>query len=313
MITWTIGSGGLLGGAFDRLRPVRFAAEAVPWNEPARAADTLTADLDRFVDESAGEPWSIAWMAGSATVSSTPEQAAVEHDTLSAVLQALRRRPPSGSGAFFLTSSAGGVYAGSAHPPFSDTTPPVAVSAYGALKLNQEQVAVTTLAGTCPVVIGRFSNIYGPGQNLKKLQGLISRLAQAAATQNPLNIFVSLDTLRDYIYVDDAAQRAAFWLDEATVRQPSEAHTTVIASGESVTVGQLIRTMHLVTKRRIPTALGSHASARDQVLDLRLVPTGADALVDLALTPLPAGAKRTYLDILERLQATDLTGLTSGR
>lgn len=174
-------------------------------------------------------------------------------------------------------------------------------------------MAVTTLAGTCPVVIGRFSNIYGPGQNLKKLQGLISRLAQAAATQNPLNIFVSLDTLRDYIYVDDAAERAAFWLDEATAQQPSEALTTVIASGESVTVGQLIRTMHLVTKRRIPTALGSHASARDQVLDLRLVPTGADGLVELPLTPLPAGAKRTYLDILERLQATDLTGLTSAR
>ena len=313
MITWTIGSGGLLGGALDRLRPHRFAAEAVPWDNPAAAAAVLTSDLARFVDEGAGEPWSIAWMAGSATVSSTPEQAAAEHDTLSALLQALRQRPPMGTGAFFLTSSAGGVYAGSAHPPFTDATAPIAVSAYGALKLNQEQVAVTTLSDTCPVVIGRFSNIYGPGQNLQKLQGLISRLAQAAATQTPLNIFVSLDTLRDYIYVDDAAERAAFWLDEATTRQPSDAHTTVIASGESVTVGQLIRTMHLVTKRRIPTALGSHASARDQVLDLRLVPTDAGALVGLPLTPLPAGAKRTYLDILERLQASDVTGSTSPR
>ena len=55
-------------------------------------------------------------------------------------------------------------------------------------------------------MIGRFSNLYGPGQNLGKLQGLISRLALSAVTRQPINIFVPLDTIRDYVYVDDAAQ-----------------------------------------------------------------------------------------------------------
>jgi UDP-glucose 4-epimerase len=313
LITWTIGAGGLLGNAIRRRRARPFDGSPVPWSDEDASARVLAADLARFRDEAGDEAWGIVWAAGAATVASSAEQAAAEVHTLEALLSALRAHPPSGPGAFFLTSSAGGVYAGSADPPFDADTLPVALGAYGELKLGQEAAAREALAGVCPLVIGRFSNLYGPGQNLDKLQGLISRLAQAAATQQPLNIFVSLDTLRDYIYVDDAALRAVLWLDKAVGDQSLEPRVRVIASGESVTVGQLIRTMNQVTKRRIPTALGSHASARNQVLDLRLVPSAADELADLPLTPLPAGAKRVYLDILRRLQAPTVTAPPSPR
>ena len=201
-----------------------------------------------------------------------------------------------GTGSVFVTSSAGGVYAGSAHPPFTAETQPVPLSPYGDLKLAQEKLAAERLAGICPLVIGRISNLYGPGQNLEKLQGLISRLALAAVSQQPINIFVSLDTIRDYIYVGDAAEAIL----NASAHTDTAATTVVIASGQPTTIGTLIRTMNEIAKRRVPVALGQHESASRQVLDLRLTPSPGVS----AVTSLPAGAKAVYLDILERMQQT---------
>ena len=302
MITWTIGAGGLLGGAIQRQAENPFPGSPVPWLDPDEAVAALRADLDRFREATADGPWAIAWAAGAATVSSSREQTEPERGVLRRFLTDLRDDPPAAPGLVFLTSSAGGVYAGSANPPFDTATPPVPMSAYGELKLGQEADAAELLAGVCPLVIGRFSNLYGPGQNLGKLQGLISRLALSAATQQPINIFVSLDTLRDYIYVDDAAAIALAWIARDLEEQQPGSHLRLIASGEPVTVSQLIRTTNLVTKRRIPVALGSHPSAASQVLDLRLTPTEMAGEAPALRTLLPVGIKRVFLDILERVQ-----------
>ena len=219
-------------------------------------------------------------------------------------LTGLRAHRPSGPGAVFLTSSAGGVYSGSHDPPFTAGTPVAPLSPYGDLKVAQEALARDFLADLAPLVVGRFSNLYGPGQNLGKLQGLISRLALSAVTQQPINIFVPLDTIRDYIYVDDAALATTEAVQQALVNQSDETQVRVIASGQPATVGQLLRTMNQVTKRRVPVALGTHPSAYAQSLDLRLAPTVPLSTV----TPLPAGMKAVFLDILERVQQQSLTG-----
>ena len=54
-------------------------------------------------------------------------------------------------------------------------------------------------------VLGRLANVYGPGQTLGKPQGLLSQLCLADATGRPLPVFVSMDTIRDYLYAGDAA------------------------------------------------------------------------------------------------------------
>ena len=304
MITWVVGAGGLLGSAIQRHVGEPFDGSPVPWGDLAKSATVLREDTARFFAEAHGRPWAIIWAAGEATVSTPAEGTAGELSTLRALCEAVRElsAPASSAGVFFVTSSAGGVYAGSANPPFSVDSTPVPVSPYGELKLAQEAIARELLADRCSVVIGRFSNLYGPGQNLDKLQGLISRLALSAATSKPVNIFVSLDTIRDYLYVDDAALATLALVSAATLRPPESPATTIIASGEPTTIGQLIRTVNQVTKRKVPVALGSHASATAQVADLRLVPfDGA-----IARTPLPAGVRRVYLDILDRLQQKPL-------
>ena len=303
MITWTIGAGGLLGSAIRRQCDEAFSGSDIAWSEPDAAHLALRDDVRRFASEAADGPWALIWAAGAATVSTSPDCTSSELAALTSLLTDLRAHLPRGAGAVFVTSSAGGVYAGSADPPFDSATTPVPVSPYGELKLAQERTATELLAGVCPLVIGRISNLYGPGQNLAKLQGLISRLALAAATMHPVNIFVSLDTIRDYVYVDDAAGAVLRLVDDAARHQPVAPTCAIIASGEPTTIGQLIRTVNQVTKRKVPVALGSHASAAGQVADLRLVPSDPAT----ARTPLPAGIRRVYLDILERLQERPIT------
>lgn len=215
---------------------------------------------------------------------------------LEGLLAGLRSALPSGPGSFFLTSSAGGVYAGSHGPPFTTETRPVPLSPYGELKLAQEELSIQLLRGLVPITIGRISNLYGPGQNLWKLQGLISRLALSAIRQEPVNIFVPLDTIRDYLYTDDAARVILRLTDLPQSRR--DVSTQVLAVGRGTTIGQLIRTMNEVAKRRVPVALGTHPSANAQAHDLRLMPS-----VNLEhVTTLPAGIKAVHDDILSRSQ-----------
>ena len=303
MIAWVVGGSGLIGRAIVR-RMHEHGIETldlpeIAWADATRAHAEL-ADGVRALAERAGDgEWLIAWAAGVATTSTTAEAAQGELAALRALVEAVRVQRPSGPGAFLLTSSAGGVYAGSVGAPFDASTAIAPISPYGELKAAQEQAARDVLAGVCPVVIGRVSNAYGPGQDLTKLQGLISQLAHAAAVREPINMFVSLDTIRDYVWVDDLADQAIALARRGIERGTSDASVGVIASGEPMTLAALIHTVESVTKRRIPLALGSHPSAKAQVLDLRMTPTLPSD--ERPHTPLPVGIRRVYDDVLSRL------------
>ena len=301
MITWIVGAGGLLGSAVARVLDSVYQAAPVPWRDPAHAIATLQAEAIEFAREVGDSPWAIVWAAGQATTSSTADQTAQELTVYTAFIEAVREHLPIGPGTVFITSSAGGVYSGSVGAPFDASSEPRPLGTYGVLKLDQERVAIQRLGSSCQVIIGRVSNLYGPGQDLTKLQGLISRLALAAVTRVPITMFVSLDTLRDYLYVDDAAVMIHMWLTRST-ELDGEPLTVVIAAGQSVSLGHVISTMQDVTRTRIPVAYGAHASASAQSRDLRLIPTDADRTRPLVRMPLVAGAKRVHLDVLERHQ-----------
>ena len=302
MITWTIGSGGLLGSAINRQSHHSFEGTPIPWHSAEDASAALRADAQRFKAQAQGGPWAIVWAAGRATVSSDDAQTQGELDLFLTFLETLKTDHPVGQGAFLLASSAGGVYAGSANPPFTSRTAPRPLSAYGQLKLAQEEAAREALQDVCRVILGRFSNLYGPGQDLGKLQGLISRLALAAVSRESVNMFVSLDTIRDYLFTEDAAALAHYWIDRAVHHPDANAAVRVIASGQPTSLGQLITLMQDVTRTRIPVAMGVHASASAQSQDLRLARSGGRSTERFIRTPLPVGAKLVYLDILDRFQ-----------
>ncbi len=300
MITWIVGSGGLLGRSLVRHSADSYYPGPVPWDDPDAAQQALHAQARTFEAVAGTSPWRVIWAAGAATTSTPPDIAMAELRPLHGLVTGLRSALPNGPGSFFLTSSAGGVYAGSRTPPFKSTSVEAPLSPYGELKMAQESLVRESLGTLLPVVIGRISNLYGPGQNLDKLQGLISRLALAAITQQPLEVFVPLNTIRDYLHVDDAAQLILQLTSDAAHAPAHE--PLIIATGIGTTIGQLIRMTRDVTKHRVPVALGSHPSSVAQALDLRLEPT-----IDLPRrTPLPAGVRDVYLDLLSRLQVRAL-------
>ena len=306
MQTWIIGAGGLLGSALQRHATSCYVGSGIPWHDADATSAVLEKDLARFRN-SAPEVWSIIWAAGSATTASDPEDAGRELQVFRAFIERLREHLPPGNGSLFLASSAGGVYAGAQDPPFSSQSKPRPVGAYGGLKLAQEQVARELLRDEVPVVIGRFANLYGVGQRLDKTQGLISTLVRAAFTRETVNIFVPIDTLRDYMFTDDAAEVALHWAKQAAMRR--ESNVRVIASGDAHSIGSIIGIVGDVTRLRIPIALGTHPSSALQAPDLRLVPDEDTATNAMQRTPLPVGIKHVTLDLMTRLQQPRSAGI----
>ena len=299
MQTWIIGAGGLLGSALQRHATSCYVGSRIPWHDADATSAVLEQDLARFRN-SAPDVWSIIWAAGSATTASDQADAERELHIFRTFVERLREHLPPGNGSLFLASSAGGVYAGAQDPPFSSKSKPHPVGAYGELKLTQEQVARELLSDEVPVVIGRFANLYGVGQRLDKTQGLISTLVRAAFTRETVNIFVPIDTLRDYIFTDDAAHVALHWAEQAAMR--GESNVRVIASGEAHSIGSIIAIVGDVTRLRIPIALGSHPSSSLQAHDLRLIPDEDSRTRQLPRTSLPVGTKQVTIDLMTRIQ-----------
>lgn len=303
MRTWIIGSGGLFGSALARASADPFVGRAIPWSNTSAALDALESSLKDFIATTKGE-WCIIWAAGHATTSSSQLEADRELDLFRNFTRLLEGRRPLGRGVFAFTSSAGGVYAGSESPPFTSITTPVPLGTYGKLKLEQERSA-SALTDHLPVVTIRLSNLYGPGQDLGKLQGVISRLALAAMTREPITMFVPLDTMRDYIFTNDAARRTLHWASTGLNTQESD--TRIVASGQPETLGHIIALMNDITRVRIPIASGFHTSAQAQARDLRLTPDTDPVIQRLPMTPLPAGMKQVFLDIRQRHASAQLS------
>lgn len=312
MRVWIIGAGGLFGSALTRTAQAAgdrvFTSNQTPWHDDRAALASLAADARSFfAGLNSGDAWAIAWAAGRVTTSSTHSEADAERAVFEKFLQSLVAERENLSdptpGSFLLASSAGGIYAGSSSPPFTSATAAAPLSPYGELKLAQEELVTNSLGSGFTPVIARIANLYGPGQDVIKLQGLISRLALSAVTREPLTMFVPLDTLRDYIFVDDAAAIARHWMTVPDAQHPIR----LIASGVAASLGQVIGMVQDVAHTRIPIAYGVHPSAAGQARDMRLIPDQDDWTRHFTAMQLPAGMKLTYQDILTRSQDAAVT------
>jgi UDP-glucose 4-epimerase len=271
LLVWVVGAGGLLGSALVRAMgsTPRFVGTPVPWTDGHGAAAVLRADLERFAAAAGSGPWAVVWAAGAGVVGTTQEVLDAETEVTRGFAAALAASRPPGPGALFLTSSAG-MYAGSAHPPFDESTVPVPMNAYGAEKLRQEGLVAAALAGAVPLVAGRVSTLYGPGQNLDKAQGLITRLCLQAAMRRPIRVFVPMDTLRDYLFVDDAARPPLARVRQAVAAQPVAPRVRVLAAGQATTIAELVALVQRISRTRIGVAQGALPQSSQHVLDLRL-------------------------------------------
>jgi UDP-glucose 4-epimerase len=317
---WIIGASGLLGKAIGRRlesdgRWAILDAAPLPWLDEDSLLESAEAEFTRLLSAAAdsGEGWAIFWAAGVVVTSSPQEDMDDELRVLDLVLAVFNRvlqdRPDSAGGAIFYASSAGGVYAGSHSPPFDELSIPVPISPYGRFKLDAERrLANFSSASGASIAIGRISNLYGPGQSLTKMQGLISHIAKAQISPAPVSVYVPLDTLRDYLYVDDCAALVVdttFRTVEMARRGTPLVVIKNIISGQAVTISSLLGYFRTLAKGHPHVILGSSAAASLQSLDLRLRSVVWPDIDKRELMPLPAGIRATMTDILAGVQSGD--------
>ena len=315
-LVWIVGRGGLLGSQLTvaLARAVPGASSWVPplrafsWRLPAVLAEQLDAAAAAFVHaaRSGFDTWAVLWVAGAGVIGT--EETALEEETraLAHLLRLLDRHFAHDEtpmpGFLFLASSAGGVYGHCADQPIRESSPCRPISAYGRNKLAQEQL-VHDWSQSHPLarcLIGRISNLYGPGQDLSKPQGLISQVSQCIIWQRPIHIYVPLDTIRDYLYIDDGAQQVlsclAAW---AAGRLPPPAsggaQVKLFSAERTTTVAQIVgafRRIHFGRSPRVicaPTALAAQQPRR-----LEFRSTTEPDLRSLYRTPLAIGISNVH-------------------
>lgn len=298
-----VGARGLLGSAIRRRAALRGAptlAAKVAWDDPERSVTDLAAAVDDVIDRAEGGPWSILWCAGAGVTASTEESLDLEISVMSAFVDHLMTRPADvlSRGTLFFASSAGGLYAGVENPPYTERMDPVPLAPYGRAKLRAEAVFGRPTEAGMRVVLGRISNLYGPGQNLAKPQGLISQLCLAHHLARPIGIYVSLDTLRDYIYVDDCADLVLDLVDRTAQVEPGTPPVVkILAAQTSVTIAELIGTLRALNKRKPQAILAASPLGARQARDLRFRSVIWPELDARTYTPLPVGIAATSEDI----------------
>jgi len=277
------------------------------WDAPETLAGQLATACRDFADRVGRASWQVAWCAGAGVVGSEAGELDRETDALDQLLRSLAATmgpQRSKAGAVFLASSAGGVYAGSASPPFREESPVRPLAPYGENKLRQEALAREWSARTgTPVLIGRISNLYGPGQNLSKNQGLITTVCRRVMARQPLTLYVPLDTIRDYCYVTDASRLIADGLDR--LRRQAREHpgsvpvvVKIIASQQPATIGTILAQVRWVTKHPVSVVIATSPNAKRQAPDLRMISTVWPELDRQPVTPLSAGLRTVVNDLV---------------
>ena len=300
---WVIGASGLLGSAVTAeaySRGLRVMAPRLSWGVPERLDAEFGEHLASLVTR--GGPWSVYWCAGAGVVGTSAAQLEGELGALRRFFERLGMLPADtlAHGAVFLASSAGGVYGGSIGAPFTELTEVRPISPYGEAKLRAEQIAIefAERAGL-RLMIGRIANLYGPGQRLTKAQGLVSQICRSMLGGPATGIYVPLDTVRDYLWADDAA---AMILDGVALlrTEPIGARTKILASGSPVSIGTILAVVRAIFKRRPNVALAASPNSAFQTRDLRFRSVVWPELDRRAFVPLPVAVATIAQSIRER-------------
>jgi UDP-glucose 4-epimerase len=294
---WILGHGGFLGSAVAREASAQgykvFPQVSIPWVDPDTRSLVLNEIAKQFAVFACESEPTIIWAAGAQGVESSQGGISTELDSFHDFVNVISRVHGLHGSTVAIVSSAGGVYSGSPEPPFNSASPVNAINQYGLNKIAIEEIAATRLSENFRVQIARVTNLYGPWPGLR--QGLINRLCTAAATREALQIYVPLDTVRDYIYVDDAAQLLLLELDFARSSRPAtQLSASLIGSSENSSIGSVIDTVTHVTHRKVPVTMARLAATQLQARDLRMNPSWIERELPFAPMPLAQGVNRLF-------------------
>ncbi len=258
-IAWVIGGGGLLGSALRKTLRRKGIALFEPtirlnWSNPDIRNSQLTCLVTNFAAHvTAAKSWEIYWAAGIGAMNSSEETLSPETHALTTLLQLITHEPRliKIGGAIAFASSAGALYAGSRDVIISEATNIAPTTAYGREKLKQENLleAFTIANRKMTTLIARISTIYGAGQASNKQQGLLTHIARSILKKKPIQIYVPYDTIRDYIFVEDAANLIINAL--SLTQKRSGFFAKIIAAEKPTTIAEIISVFEKISRRKL--------------------------------------------------------------
>jgi len=246
-LTWVIGAGGLLGRAIvtsPYSKNIWSNITPINWEVQTQWSKQFEQKVIEFKKSVGKSSWSILWCAGKGTVSSSRDVLKLEGHAISLLVEALIRHfgENLSQGTFFFSSSAGAIHSGVDGKVANELSTPTPLTFYGEEKLAVEKYLFQIASDTgLRVLVGRLSNLYGPNQNLRKPQGLISNICAMAVRRMPIPIFVSLRTVRNYLYCDDAASQIWNTLEDWRLRETSQSGVQLFHSKHDYSVGEILK------------------------------------------------------------------------
>jgi UDP-glucose 4-epimerase len=283
-----LGGRGILGSGFRSVLGARgddVHLVRPPWASPDAVPGHLRDELGRLLGD--GEPTTVLWAAGVGHVGASADKLAAETAGLAAVGDALRALPADRAGqtSVVFASSAGALYGGQGAAEVQEHSAPCPVAPYGKEKVRQEELLREVAHDTgSRIVACRMSNLYGLAQGHLSARGLISTAVRCTRLRQPMTIFVSPDTRRDYVLNTDAAALALALGTDA----PPGFSTALVREGRSRTIAEVLALVGAVARRRVPATYAERPETRLQprVLRFSRPPQGPGTV---RLTPMETG------------------------
>lgn len=144
-------------------------------------------------------------------------------------------------------SSGGTVYGIPGHMPIPESAPTHPITAYGVAKLAIEKYleVYSRLRGLDYRVL-RISNLYGPYQTTAKKQGVVAAFLAEALRGEPLEIWGDGQVVRDYVYVNDAAEAVV-----AAMRHQGGERVFNIGGGTGMSLNDVIVAIEALLDRQL--------------------------------------------------------------
>jgi UDP-glucose 4-epimerase len=209
-----IGEGGLLGSHLrSELQSQGFSvfshAQSFSWEDAEMLSKQFQFVIEEFAKTvNSGEDWSIYWSAGISTMHSSEQDLLKETYQFNEFIQVtLKSGLDLSKGVLIFSSSAGAVYAGSKERLITEHSPVAPINPYGLEKLKQEKLLATIMFeySELTILIARISTLYGVRNRRSSRQGLLAQISRNVVLNQPIHIYVPLETMRDYIHAQDAA------------------------------------------------------------------------------------------------------------
>lgn len=146
------------------------------------------------------------------------------------------------------SSSGGAIYGNQEKEKLSENDPQNPISPYAISKLAIEKyLEYYRINRGLDYLILRYSNPYGPGQNVVGSQGIIPIFLNLAKQKKPITIFGDGKNVRDYIFIDDAIENTK----KLAFKQNAKYKIYNIGKGEGATIDEVVEAIQRATGKKL--------------------------------------------------------------